>query len=60
MKKGFKTSLSDLICQKVMSKKSMKHTNLKKHIHKMLCSEAGKGIEYYKSLLLPVEVVENT
>jgi hypothetical protein len=37
----------------------MKHTNLKRHIHKMHDSEADKGIEYYKSLL-PGDVVENT
>jgi hypothetical protein len=48
-----------LICQKVMSNKSMKHTNLKRHIHKMQASEADKGIEYNKSRLL-ANVVENT
>jgi uncharacterized C2H2 Zn-finger protein len=48
-----------LICQQVMSNNSMKHTNLKRHIHKMHGSEAVKGKEYYKSLL-PVDVVENT
>jgi hypothetical protein len=41
-----------LICQNVMANNSMKHTNLKRHIHKMHASEADKGIEYYKSLLL--------
>jgi hypothetical protein len=48
-----------LICEKVMSNNSMKHTNLKRHIHKMHGSEVDKGIEYYRSLI-PVTVVENT
>jgi hypothetical protein len=48
-----------LICQKVMANNSMKHTNLKRHIHKMHASETDKGIEHYKSQLL-ANVVENT